>query len=241
MAMTQLKRLIRTVATIAVVGAVTTAGLLAAGVPAQAADITVAQAKVEITRRIDLRLAALARFDVETTRARHLTDAHRATLHSLIKQDIAGLVRLRVKVRGETMLSALRADATSMVNDYRVFLLVGPKVRLSFVGDTEDFAIDRLHKVHDTLAALVAKAKAAGKDTSTAEQELADMQTDLNKASADIDGQVTALLAIQPGPDGPGITAKVTAVRHALGAGRTDIRAAVTKAKQVRDFLKSLT
>jgi hypothetical protein len=236
-----MNRVFRTIATLAVATAVATTGFLVVGAPANADDTTaVARVKVEISRRIDLRLAALNRFDTTTAAARHLTDAHKSTLHALISQDTSGLTALKTKVNGETTLAALRTDATSMVNDYRIFLLVGPKVRLTVAGDTEDFAVGRLHTAHDTLATLLAKAKSAGKDTTAAEQNLADMQSDLDKASAAINGQVATLLDLQPGPDGPGITSKVTTVRTALHTGRTDLADAVAKAKLVRDFLRSI-
>jgi hypothetical protein len=221
--------------------AITTAGLMVVASPAQADDsANVAKAKAEISHRIDLRLDALHRFDTRLNSAKHITGDHKSTLHDLIAKDEAGLGDLKTKVAGETTLAALRADAASMINDYRVFILVGPKVRLTVVGDAEQAAIDKLRGVEKTLADLVAKAKAAGKDTTAAEQNLADMTAALDKATSDINGQVPALLAIQPGPDGAAIRAKVASVRRALGAGRADLRAAVLEAKQVRKFLKSL-
>jgi hypothetical protein len=236
-----MRGILRTTATLAIAAAVATAGLLVVAGPAQADDsATVAKAKAEVTRRIDLRLDALRRFDTRLNSAKHLTGDHKSTLHDLISKDEAGLGDLKTKVADETTIAALRADAASMVNDYRVFILVGPKVRLTIVGDAEQAAIDKLRDVEKTLADLVAKAKAAGKDTAAAEQNLADMLAALDKATSDVDGQVATLLAIQPGPDGAAIRAKVASVRRALGAGRADLRAAVLEARQVRKFLKSL-
>ena len=124
---------------------------------------------------------------------------------------------LRTKVAGETTAAGIKADATSMVDDYRIFILVGPKVRLTIAGDAEQAAITKLRGVHDKLADLVAKAKAAGKDTTAAEQNLADMAAAITKAQNLLNGQVAAVLAIQPGPDGAAIRAKVAAVRQAVG------------------------
>jgi hypothetical protein len=211
------------------------------GSPALAADgAGVDAAKQAVTTRINLRLTALARDTTAIGAAHHLTADHKSTLQSLISADTSGLTALKNKVAGETTLAALRADATSMVNDYRIFILVGPKVRLTIVSDTETAATARLRTVHDKLADLVAKAKAAGKDTAAAEQNLADMTAALDKVGPDIDGQAAALLAVQPGPDAAAIKAKVSAVRAALAAGRADLRAAIADAKKVRDFLRSL-
>ena len=85
----------------------------------------------------------------------------------------------------------------------------------------------------------MAKAKAAGKDTTAAEQNLADMAAEITKAQNLLNGQVAAVLAIQPGPDGAAIRSKVAGVRQAIGATRADLKTAVADAKKVTAFLKS--
>jgi hypothetical protein len=233
-------QLVRNLAKLGLVAGVAIGGLTIAGLPAQAADPTLPVLKADVTRRIDLRLAALAKDTVAINAAKHLTAADKSALTTLDSQDTAAMNTLKTKVAGETTVEALKADAVSMVNDYRVFILVGPKVRLSIAGDAEQTAVTRLQAAHDKLAGLVAKAKAGGKDTTAAEQDLADMATAISKASADINGQVAAVQAIQPGPDAAGIKAKVSAVRTALGAGRTDLKSAVADGKKVTAFLKGL-
>lgn len=222
------------------VAAATVVGLLATGGPALADDPTLPGLKTALTHRIDLRLAALAKDTTVVNGAKNLTAADKSTLTSLIGQDTTGLTALRTKVAGQTTVDALKADATSMVDDYRIFLLVGPKVRLAVAGDAETVAGDRLQDAHDRLATQVAAAKAAGHDTSAAEAELSDMQAAIDRAGKDGDGQVATLLAIQAGPDGTAITAKVTGVRQALSSARTDLRTALADGKKVAAFLKSL-
>ena len=233
-----MNRILRTLVPLTAVVALVVGGVAA---PALAApEPTLAVHKAEVTRRIDLRLAALKKFDAALNAAKHITDGHKSTLHTLITEETSGLTALKTKVAGETTREALRADATSMINDYRVFILVGPKVRLTAVADAEAAAIARLKEAHDKLADLVGKAKAAGKDTAAAEQDLADMQAAIDKASAGIDGDVATLLAIEPGPDGTAIRAKVGECRASLKAARADLKTAVAEAKSVRAFLKSL-
>jgi hypothetical protein len=216
------------------------AGMLFVAAPAEAAAPNdLAAAKAALTARIDLRVAALAKDTAAITAAKHLTDGDRSTLTSLISADTTAMNSLKTKVAGETTAAALKADATSMVDDYRIFILVGPKVRLTIVGDAEQAAISKLQTVHDKLADLVAKAKASGKDTGAAEQNLADMATAIGKAKTDSSGQVAAVLAIQPGPDGAGIKTKVAGVRQAIGTTRSDLKTAIADAKKVTAFLKS--
>jgi hypothetical protein len=212
-------------------------GVLGTATPALAAD-PVADLKTSITARIDLRLAALNKDLADINAAKNITSAHRSTLSTVLGNDTAGLTSLKGKVAAETTLTGLHDDATSMVNDYRVFILVGPKVRLTIAGDTESEAINKAQQVHDKLAASVAKKKAGGTDTTAAEADLADMQSSISAATGQLSGQVDALLAVAPGPDATSIDNSVATARTALGNTRTDLRNAVAKGKAVLALLK---
>jgi hypothetical protein len=237
-----MQRNLRRTAPFAVVALAATlaVAVFGAATPAQASDDDAALARhqKQVTARIDLRLKALDKGEALLDRKKRLTDAHQGTLSALIGADRTGLTALRAKVAGETTVDGVKADATSMVNDYRIFILVAPKLRLTAVADNEAAAITRLQKAHDKLAGLVAKAKAAGRSTGPAEAALATMQNSIDKASGGLNGQVDALLALQPGPDGDAIRAAVGKIRKALGDVRADLKAAVAAAKKVRDLAK---
>jgi hypothetical protein len=217
--------------------AATAATATGAVATASAADETLPGLKAAVTARIDLRLAALNREAAAVQRARHLTDDHRNSLSTVVNDAIAGLTELKDQVAQETTLAQVRTDAQSMVDDYRVFLLVGPQVRLTIAGDTEQFAIDRAQQAHDRLAGLVDERRAGGADTTAAETDLADMQAAIEAAQSHLDGQLDPLLAITPGPDATAITDGVSGVRQALGSVRGDLRTAAAEGRAVLEFL----
>jgi hypothetical protein len=231
-----MKLMTRTLATAAMICAVV--ALTAA--PAAAADALLDRAKAEVTTRIDLRLKALSGYDVTLSKAQRLTDDHEKTLDSRVDKEIAGLTALKAKVAAETTREAVRADAVSMVNDYRVFMLVGPQIRLTVAGDAQAAAIVKLRETHELLVAAVADAKAKGADTAAAEQDLVELDKAITAAGAAVDGKVATLLAVSPGPDAAAIRASVGATRTALGAGRTQLKTAVAEAKAVRAFLQGV-
>jgi hypothetical protein len=109
----------------------------AAAAPATAAAKPLDVAKKAVTARIDLRLAALTKFSTALSQAKQVQSGHRSTLTALIKEQTTDLTTLRGKVGGETTGAAVKADATAMVDDFRVFILTGPKVRLTAAIDTE--------------------------------------------------------------------------------------------------------
>jgi hypothetical protein len=138
-----MNRFLRT--TVLAVAALTCTTLAAAPAVAAPSERGVDAVKKAVTTRIDKRLDALKRFSTTLAEAEHVQPAHRETLTELLEEQTAGLTELRTKVQSETTREALRTDARSMVTDYRVFLLTGPKVRLTAAIDTELAAADKLN------------------------------------------------------------------------------------------------
>jgi hypothetical protein len=223
-------------ATAALVAIIVT--LLVGTAPATAAADDLSRLKAVLTSRIDMRLAALTRDQTAIANARALASEHRDTLSSTVSSATAGLTALKSTVEAETTAAALRTDAMAMVNDYRVFTLVGPQVRLTIAADAGAKALDKAQQAHDKLAGLVAAKKDQGTDTTAAEADLADMAAAITSARGHLDGQVATLLAIKPGPDTAAIRDAVAGVRQALGAARGDLRTALDKGRDVVAFLR---
>jgi hypothetical protein len=230
---------LRTRLSAAAVGALIAVGAVA--LPAQAASTSdsaagLAKAKAAVTDGITGRLTDLAKLQTALAGYKEVSDSARSTLTQVLSSDISGLTALKTKVAGETTDAAVRADGKSMVDDYRVYILVAPKVHLTHALDVESAALPRLVKVHDALADRLAKDPSA--DTAANKALLADMSAQIQAATSGIDGKDAALLALQPGPDGKALTASVKDVSSAAKSARDDIKKAVDDAKKVRDSLK---
>jgi hypothetical protein len=188
------------------------------------------------TARIDGRLETLHALSMVVNNAKHLGSADRSTLSSLISSDISGLTSLRAKVAGETTVTAVRADATAMVDDYRVYMLVVPKVHLTNVFDIESAATAAMQKVHDKLAARVAAAPGGG--TAAEKSQLADMQTQIQAAQQADAGRVATLLGIQPSPNADALHSALSPLVDAAKDARKDLAKARDDAKEIRAALK---
>ncbi|MBL7257259.1 hypothetical protein [Paractinoplanes lichenicola] len=101
-------------------------------------DLRAAGSKRSVAERVDRRLAALKRFDATIEKSKHLQPAHKAALAKLIDDQTAGLTALRDKTGKDA--------ARSVVTDFRVFILTGPKVRLATAIDAELAAAEKLGK-----------------------------------------------------------------------------------------------
>jgi hypothetical protein len=193
-----MNRLVRTATTLLAALAATLLAAAPAGA-APSAGAGLDAAKNAVAARIDKRLDALKRFE-STLNAKRLQSAHKATLAKLIADQRTGLTALRTKVQGETTAAGLKADAQSMVHDYRVFLLTGPKVRLTAAIDTELAVIEKLRAE-------------PGADTAK-----------LDAIAQSLQGKADALLAVSPGPDGEAIRAAVAPIRQAAKTAHADLK-----------------
>jgi hypothetical protein len=226
-------KLIRSITAVAVIGS-----LALVATPAYADTSTkLDAAKKVVIARIDGRLAALKAHSVTVQNAQHLSSSHKTALEGLISADQSGLSALRTKVTGETTLAAVKADDQHMVQDFRIYILVGPKVRLTVAADAESAAIPALQKAADALSAAIAAAKQAGKDTTKAEADLADLNAKVAAAQSAVAGQVDKLLAVQPGPDANAITGQVKSVREAIRTAGQDLHKAVADGKAAKKAL----
>ncbi len=141
------------------------------------------------------------------------------------------------KVDGETTLQAIRDDERSMVVDYRVYMLVVPKVRFTIASDDETAAIAKLQDAKGKLAAAIAAAQGQGKDVSAEQAELTDLTTQLGAAQSALNGKVDTLLTVAPSADAAAMTAAVAPVRAAVRAARAALAKGVADAKQIRKQL----
>lgn len=209
------------------------------GTPAAAADDTALAAAKKLTiARIDGRLAALKVDGVAIRNAARLSDGHQSAIQAILDHDIAGLTALKAKVSGETTGQAVKDDARSMVVDYRVYMLVGPQVRLTMAADVAAAVDARLGAVADKLAKAIEAAKAAGKDVTEAQAKLDHLRSELAAAQSSLAGTADTLLGVKPSPDAEAMKAARTAARTQLREARTHLKNAVADAKAIRDLLK---
>jgi hypothetical protein len=216
-------------------GATSTASAPAKG-KTSSAQTRLAAEKQLATARIQGRLAILRALSLAVEDSKYLTSAEQGTLGKQSGSDTSGLTTLRTNVADATTIQAVRADEVAMVDDYRVYLLMAPQVRLTEALAAESDAATTLQKAYVALSDLLAKQSGGG----TAEQksQLADLQSQITAAQAAIGDEVAAVLAIQPGPNATAIEYALAPAASAVKTARADLVKARDDAKALRDSLK---
>lgn len=190
-------------------------------------------ASAAITRRV-LALRDLITAAKSITR---LTDAERTTLTSQLQNQVNGLTTLNAKIQGDPDPATVRADASRIVTDYRVYVLTIPKARGIVAADIELNAADRLGKLADRLAMAIDQAGVKGKDTTAAQSGLTALQARLAAVTGSVTLLPAALLALVPAGY-PANHPVLEQGRATLRTGRAGLADAASLARQVIADLK---
>ena len=116
-------------------------------------DAMIDRVKTRCLAQIDRRQRAISELNTRLDNRNTLSDDHRAALKQIDDSTSAGLTTLANTIQGETDGTKLRAECRSIVDDYRVFVLVRPRARLVSIGDRELAAVAKLHDVSARIAA----------------------------------------------------------------------------------------
>jgi hypothetical protein len=190
---------------------------------------------------INRRFATLNSLAAKITSSKVMTSGDKTALQSEIGSTRSGLTSLEATIDAETGIAALKLDITKIAADYRVYLLVAPQVNLVNAADGVLAAQTKFTTVNTNLAARIATAKAAGKDTTAAQADLDAMNAAV-AAAANLAGPLPAkLLPLTPAQYNGGTAGPVlTSARTALTDARNDLKSAVADAKACRTALKAL-
>ena len=190
---------------------------------------------------IDQRLDTITKLQARVAGAAALTVADRAALQSQLTADTSGLTALRAAIDGDTDVHVLKADLRKIATDFRVYLLMAPKVADVIAADNELAAVARLDTQATKLQARIDADTAAGKDVTGAQADLDAMTAKVAQVSPLVAGIPAAVLPLTPTQYNAG-TAKPILVssRTSLQAGRGLLAGARADARACVAALKAL-
>ena len=205
--------------------------------PAGAQQVRLNAAKQVATAAITRRVLALRELTTAAKTIVRLSDADRSALTGQLQDQVNGLTSLNAKIQGDADEATVRADAGTIITDYRVYVLTIPKARGVVVSDIELTAEDRLSKLADRLQTMIDQA--SGKDTTKARADLASLRAKLTSVTGTVSPLPGALLALQPSGY-PGNRTALEQARASLRTGRQALGDAATLARTVIADLKSI-
>jgi hypothetical protein len=213
-------------------------GVCAAQFAALKAPVTVEALRAFGDCEIQRRFTTLDALAARVSGSKVLTSSDAAALSGEIGATRTGLTTLKATIDAETSIPALKSDVAMIATSFRVYLLVAPQVHLVSGEDGVVASQTSFAKVNTNLAARIAAAKAAGKDTTAAQADLDAMNAAVTKAVGLATPLPATLLALTPAQYNAGTAGPIlTSARTALAQARDLLKSAVQDAKACRAAL----
>lgn len=208
----------------------TTKSTAAATEVAQRLANVISKGDQEIARR----QATLTTLNAKIAAANHLTDSNKAALTSQVNAAAAGLTALKTKLDSETTLDAAHTDAKSILDSYRVYALIVPKISLIRTADSEQATAARLISL---AAKLQTRITDANKSTEL-QATLDHMITQANTAQATASAVQAKVLTLQS-TDYNNDHTLLSGYRDQLKTARTTLQTSIADAKTIITALKT--
>ncbi len=154
----------------------------------------IAKGDQEITRR----QTSLSTLTTKITEATKLTSTDKTTLANEISAEVTGLTNLKTKLDAETTLAGVKADAASIVTDYRVYALIVPKVALVKAADDQQVTEAKLTALSTKLQTRITAGLTAGKNVAALQTQLTDLTAKVAAAQAVSSAIETKVAVLQP-------------------------------------------
>jgi len=221
-----------------------TAGPTPAASPTPAATPTPVSAETwqqvhdKVAKELSDRQATLAALTSSVASNKELTATDRTALQNLLGPETTGINALAAIVAAatpeNTTIAQLRQDAKTMVDQYRVYLVMSRQVHLTEAADAQTDVEVKLAGDEAKIQAAIAKAG----NPPDAVKAYNDLLTQVgNAASATGKADIPAVLAVTP-PGYPADGAPLATARTSLQSAQQDLKAARADIQIIRNALQ---
>lgn len=198
-----------------------------------------AQMQSKGTAEINRRITSLNAAASKISSATKLTSSDKSYLQTEVSGEISGLTSLETTLNAETTVTAARTDVQNIFSEYRVYALILPKLRLVVAADGEQATAAKLSSFSPQLQTRITADQTAGKDVTTLQDKLNDMDSQTANAQSLANAIETKVLTLQPSDydsDSTILSGDVTQLKTA----HSDNQAAYSDAENVVSGLKAL-
>lgn len=201
-------------------------------------DRTIAEIKERALKAIARRIETVARLTTKVVSNDHLTAEHRTKLLRDLNDAERGLEELARKIRNAESLEELRELVPMITEDFRIYVLVVPKVHEVIMSHTLVAVAGRFSAKAVHIQELIDRARAAGWEVGPAQKALDEMVR-LIAAAEEAAGPVAdAVIDLQPEDWPDPAAAKLRAGQASLEKARMALRDAHAAAKKAIEELR---
>lgn len=171
---------------------------------------------------------------------KRLSATTKATLTAQVTSQISALQTLKTKIEADTDLTTLKADLKSILDSYRIYALFIPKTHILVASDGILQATSKFSDIETRLQTKIQSAQTAGKDVTSLNNALSDMQSKIADAQTQANNAVSVVTPLQPQADTSAYASTLKGARTDLQTGIHDLQTARIDAQTIISGLKSL-
>jgi hypothetical protein len=205
------------------------------GTGTSSASVPATDGRPWLEHALSRRQATLSRLTASVEQSHALSTAVRQTLESQLAAETSGIDGLATAVPSEPT-ATLRSTAATMVDQYRVYLVMVPKVRIAETAGRQQAAEQRATHLETVISTRIAAAQKAGHTVAQAQSAYQDLVSQVSKASSDTSA-AGSVLAVQPSGY-PGNAGTISAARADLRSARSTVPAIREDLRTIRSSLR---
>ena len=195
--------------------------------------------KTNADNEIDRRITALNATITRINAMQRVSADQKTSLVSQAQNAIDSLAALKAKIAADTDAAMLKTDKQSIVNTYRIFALLIPKVEIMSHADSGMTLAAQMVTNDATVQAKIQSLQTAGKDVSSLNTLFADRQSKITDAQTQAQNAINGVVNLTP--DGyPDNKTSLTSARDLLKTGRQDLQTAYQDLVKINQTAKTL-
>ena len=193
--------------------------------------------KKQAGRLIDNRIENLNKLLTRVDNDSRLSDIDKTALKSSIQSTIDGLSTLRAKIDTDTDIETAKTDAKTIITSYYIYRMFEPKIRLTLAVNNLQALSAKLSITSTTLQGLINNLKEEGKNTTSIQILLDDVNSQLSTINTVLASDKTKLDALNTGSD---FTATLTSVRNDLQTVKNNFQKIRNDISQIRTGFREI-
>jgi hypothetical protein len=188
---------------------------------------------------INRRLTTLNNLTSGINSAQFLSASDKSSLSSEVSNETNDLTSLQTKLDAETTIIAATTDDLNVITEYRVYVLVAPKIYIVITADNQQATESALTSFASDAQNIITAAQNAGKDVTTLQSELSDLNNQVSAAQSISSAMETGVIGLQPTDYNSDHTILVGDYNK-LETAQSDNAAAINDANEILSGLQSL-
>ncbi|MCL4449326.1 MAG: hypothetical protein M1483_07940 [Actinobacteria bacterium] len=151
-----------------------------------------------VEQQINIRLLQLSKLTARVNASATLTTTDKSALDNLLSNETSGMETLLGEVQATTDRYQLQVYARSMIENYRVFMVMSPQVELTMAKDRESYVELQIAAVIPEIQAAITTAQQQGLNVGSAEATLQNLNSALSQADSDTASATNNVLEATP-------------------------------------------